>query len=65
MIDINNYYPFQLGYEKLLIELTFTPLGLRAAEMTALPPSIIQEAKTVASKVSQQLLVCLLCVFVL
>ncbi|MEQ2237840.1 MutS protein msh4 [Ilyodon furcidens] len=30
--------------------------GLRAAEMTSLPPSIIQEAKSVASKVSQQLL---------
>ncbi|XP_061599274.1 mutS protein homolog 4 [Cololabis saira] len=30
--------------------------GLRAAEMTALPPNVIQEAKTVASKVSQQLL---------
>ncbi|XP_034531708.1 mutS protein homolog 4 isoform X2 [Notolabrus celidotus] len=30
--------------------------GLRAAEMTALPSDIIQEAKTVASKVSQQLL---------
>uniref|UniRef100_A0A3Q2PPU5 DNA mismatch repair protein n=1 Tax=Fundulus heteroclitus TaxID=8078 RepID=A0A3Q2PPU5_FUNHE len=30
--------------------------GLRAAEMTALPPSIIEEAKSVASKVSQQLL---------
>lgn len=32
-------------------------LGLRAAEMTALPSDIIQEAKTIASKVSQQLLV--------
>ncbi|XP_042244845.1 mutS protein homolog 4 isoform X2 [Thunnus maccoyii] len=30
--------------------------GLRAAEMTSLPSSIIQEAKTIASKVSQQLL---------
>uniref|UniRef100_A0A3Q1JBY1 DNA mismatch repair protein n=1 Tax=Anabas testudineus TaxID=64144 RepID=A0A3Q1JBY1_ANATE len=30
--------------------------GLRAAEMTSLPSTIIQEAKTVASKVSQQLL---------
>uniref|UniRef100_M4ALQ5 MutS homolog 4 n=1 Tax=Xiphophorus maculatus TaxID=8083 RepID=M4ALQ5_XIPMA len=30
--------------------------GLRAAEMTSLPPSIIQEAKLVACKVSQQLL---------
>ncbi|KAM4724327.1 mutS protein homolog 4 [Anableps anableps] len=30
--------------------------GLRAAEMTSLPPSIIQEAKSVATKVSQQLL---------
>ncbi|XP_036980935.1 mutS protein homolog 4 isoform X3 [Acanthopagrus latus] len=30
--------------------------GLRAAEMTALPSTIIQEAKTIASKVSQQLL---------
>ncbi|XP_074517293.1 mutS protein homolog 4 isoform X2 [Sebastes fasciatus] len=30
--------------------------GLRAAEMTALPSSIIQEAKMIASKVSQQLL---------
>ncbi|KAM4540437.1 mutS protein homolog 4 [Fundulus diaphanus] len=30
--------------------------GLRAAGMTALPPSIIEEAKSVASKVSQQLL---------
>uniref|UniRef100_A0A3Q2DG95 MutS homolog 4 n=1 Tax=Cyprinodon variegatus TaxID=28743 RepID=A0A3Q2DG95_CYPVA len=30
--------------------------GLRAAEMTSLPPSIIQEAKSVASKISQQLL---------
>ncbi|XP_075304759.1 mutS protein homolog 4 [Odontesthes bonariensis] len=30
--------------------------GLRAAELTAFPPSIIQEAKTVASKVSQELL---------
>uniref|UniRef100_A0A3Q0RHU3 MutS homolog 4 n=1 Tax=Amphilophus citrinellus TaxID=61819 RepID=A0A3Q0RHU3_AMPCI len=30
--------------------------GLRAAEMTALPPGMIQEAKTIASKVSQQLL---------
>uniref|UniRef100_A0A3B3CUB6 MutS homolog 4 n=1 Tax=Oryzias melastigma TaxID=30732 RepID=A0A3B3CUB6_ORYME len=30
--------------------------GLRAAEMTALPPSIIQEARTIASKVSQQLM---------
>ncbi|KAM3871478.1 mutS protein homolog 4 [Diretmus argenteus] len=29
--------------------------GLRAAEMTALPPSIIQEAKAITSKVSQQL----------
>ncbi|KAJ7990722.1 hypothetical protein DPEC_G00289860 [Dallia pectoralis] len=28
--------------------------GLRAAEMTALPPNIIQEAKAIASKVSQQ-----------
>lgn len=26
--------------------------------MTSLPPDIIQEAKTIASKVSQQLLVC-------
>lgn len=32
-------------------------LGLRAAEMTALPPSIIQEAKTITSRVNQQLLV--------
>lgn len=31
--------------------------GLRAAEMTALPSNIIQEAKIIASKVSQQLLV--------
>ncbi|TKS86444.1 MutS protein -like protein 4 [Collichthys lucidus] len=30
--------------------------GLRAAEMTTLPSDIIQEAKTIASKVSQQLL---------
>ncbi|KAM8916600.1 mutS protein homolog 4 isoform 5-T5 [Spinachia spinachia] len=30
--------------------------GLRAAEMTALPSSIIQEAKMIASKVNQQLL---------
>ncbi|XP_076014607.1 mutS protein homolog 4 [Genypterus blacodes] len=30
--------------------------GLRAAEMTSLPPSIIQEAKSVALKVSKQLL---------
>ncbi|XP_014842567.1 PREDICTED: mutS protein homolog 4 isoform X1 [Poecilia mexicana] len=30
--------------------------GLRAAEITSLPPSIIQEAKLVACKVSQQLL---------
>lgn len=30
--------------------------GLRAAEMTSLPPSIIEEAKSVATKVSQQLL---------
>uniref|UniRef100_H3C5D0 MutS homolog 4 n=1 Tax=Tetraodon nigroviridis TaxID=99883 RepID=H3C5D0_TETNG len=30
--------------------------GLRAAEMTSLPSDIIQEAKTIASKVSQQLL---------
>uniref|UniRef100_A0A3P9CZT4 DNA mismatch repair protein n=1 Tax=Maylandia zebra TaxID=106582 RepID=A0A3P9CZT4_9CICH len=30
--------------------------GLRAAEMTALPSSVIQEAKTIASKVSQQFL---------
>ncbi|XP_041828889.1 mutS protein homolog 4 isoform X6 [Melanotaenia boesemani] len=30
--------------------------GLRAAEMTALPPVVFQEAKTIASKVSQQLL---------
>ncbi|XP_032356934.1 mutS protein homolog 4 [Etheostoma spectabile] len=30
--------------------------GLRAAEMTALPSNIIQEAKIIASKVSQQLL---------
>ncbi|XP_005477028.1 mutS protein homolog 4 isoform X1 [Oreochromis niloticus] len=30
--------------------------GLRAAEMTALPSSIIQEATTIASKVSQQFL---------
>ncbi|XP_077394456.1 mutS protein homolog 4 [Festucalex cinctus] len=29
--------------------------GLRAAEMTSLPSSIIQEAKTIASKVSKQL----------
>uniref|UniRef100_A0A4W5JMF8 MutS homolog 4 n=1 Tax=Hucho hucho TaxID=62062 RepID=A0A4W5JMF8_9TELE len=32
--------------------------GLRAAEMTALPSTIIQEAKAISSKVSQQLLVC-------
>uniref|UniRef100_A0A673WUM9 MutS homolog 4 n=1 Tax=Salmo trutta TaxID=8032 RepID=A0A673WUM9_SALTR len=32
--------------------------GLRAAEMTALPLTIIQEAKAISSKVSQQLLVC-------
>ncbi|XP_037342966.2 mutS protein homolog 4 isoform X2 [Pungitius pungitius] len=30
--------------------------GLRAAEMTALPPNIIQEAKVIASKVNQLLL---------
>uniref|UniRef100_A0A673CD09 MutS homolog 4 n=1 Tax=Sphaeramia orbicularis TaxID=375764 RepID=A0A673CD09_9TELE len=30
--------------------------GLRAAEMTALPSTIVQEAKTFASKISQQLL---------
>ncbi|CAL8286658.1 unnamed protein product [Lota lota] len=30
--------------------------GLRAAEMTALPPSIIQEAKAISSRVNQQLL---------
>ncbi|XP_063355901.1 mutS protein homolog 4 isoform X3 [Pelmatolapia mariae] len=30
--------------------------GLRVAEMTALPSSVIQEAKTIASKVSQQFL---------
>ncbi|XP_019721070.1 mutS protein homolog 4 [Hippocampus comes] len=30
--------------------------GLKAAEMTSLPSSIIQEAKTIASKVSKQLL---------
>lgn len=36
----------------------FPPLpGLRAAEMTSLPSDIIKEAKTVVSKVSQQLLV--------
>ncbi|XP_036397399.1 mutS protein homolog 4 [Megalops cyprinoides] len=29
--------------------------GLKAAEMTALPPSVIQEAKAIASRVSQQL----------
>ena len=38
-------------------ELVFALPGLRAAEMTALPSTIIQEAKTIASKVSQQLLV--------
>lgn len=38
-------------------ELVFVFLGLRAAEMTALPSSVIQEAKTIASKVSQQFLV--------
>ncbi|XP_037551421.1 mutS protein homolog 4 [Nematolebias whitei] len=30
--------------------------GLKAAEMTALPPGVIQEAKVIASQVSQQLL---------
>ncbi|KAM6960506.1 mutS protein homolog 4 [Aplochiton taeniatus] len=30
--------------------------GLRAAEMTAMPPAIIQEAKAIASRVSQQLM---------
>lgn len=42
---------------KVVTELVFALLGLRAAEMTALPSNIIQEAKTIASKVSQQLLV--------
>ena len=32
-------------------------VGLRAAEMTALPRSIIQDAKAISSRVSQQLLV--------
>lgn len=36
----------------------FPHLGLRAAEMTALPSDIIQEANTIASRVSQQFLVC-------
>uniref|UniRef100_A0A3B4AA54 DNA mismatch repair proteins mutS family domain-containing protein n=1 Tax=Periophthalmus magnuspinnatus TaxID=409849 RepID=A0A3B4AA54_9GOBI len=30
--------------------------GLKAAEMTALPPAIVHEAKTIASNVSQQLM---------
>lgn len=42
---------------KMVTELVFALLGLRAAEMTALPSNIIREAKTIASKVNQQLLV--------
>lgn len=45
---------------KTVKELVLAPLGLRAAEMTALPSSIIQEAKIIASRVSQQLLVWLM-----
>lgn len=46
---------------KSVTELVSALLGLRAAEMTALPSNIIQEAKMIASKVNQQLLVfCLL-----
>ena len=37
----------------------FAFLGLKAAEMTALPASIVEEAKAIASNVSQQLLVCI------
>lgn len=37
--------------------LLFALLGLRAAEMTVLPSRIIQEAKIIASSVSQQLMV--------
>lgn len=37
--------------------LFFALVGLRAAEMTALPRSIIQDAKAISSRVSQQLLV--------
>lgn len=35
----------------------FTFIGLKAAEMTALPSTIVHEAKTIASNVSQQLMV--------
>nr|XP_061824798.1 mutS protein homolog 4 [Nerophis lumbriciformis] len=38
--------------------------GLRAAEMTSLPSSIIQEAKTFAFNVSKQLLMFIKCVFI-
>lgn len=41
----------------MVMLLVFALLGLRAAEMTSLPSSIVQEAKAIASKVSQQLLV--------
>lgn len=45
---------WQIRYVTMFI---IASVGLRAAEMTALPSNIIQEAKTIASKVSQQLLV--------
>lgn len=43
---------------KKLVTFIFPLPGLRAAEMTSLPSDLIKEAKTVVSKVSQQLLVC-------
>lgn len=51
----SKYSPVEIGCES---GYNACLLGLRAAEMTSLPSTIIQEAKTVASKVSQQLLVC-------
>lgn len=57
----------EIGYVKC-IQYCFALLGLRAAEMTALPTSLIEEAKIIASNVSQQLLVCFtqlwICLFV-
>lgn len=48
------------GHKSDYDSIVCAPPGLRAAEMTALPPTIIQEAKAIASRVSQQLLVWLI-----
>lgn len=57
MESVKEQFGGNLGAIKYVTAFIIASVGLRAAEITALPSNIIQEAKAIASKVSQQLLV--------